>query len=38
MSGFLRFCAVAGMALLCVMSLAVVVTGLILIVPAIINR
>lgn len=37
MRGFLRFCAVAGTAVLCIMVFAVTVAALILIVPAILN-
>lgn len=38
MTGFLRFCAVVGTAALIVMAVAVTLTAVVLIVPAIVNR
>jgi hypothetical protein len=36
-NGFLKFCAVVGTAILCVMAALIIVAGVVLIVPAIIN-
>ena len=38
MTGFLRFIAVAGTAVLCVMGAAITLTALVLIVPAVVNH